>query len=223
MRYSASTLVEAGRPTVLTIGRSSHWLGRWWQRAFRTWRVRPVSVEQMLALQAARSDARKYARELGRVLQEIFPNRWWYRITGDPVRLVWRLPDDVRSVVLRAVLTRPESDDEAGADDEIEIIRRAQRFAVYGKEQNKPGISLALAASAVRAVYGDAWYYAPSRWPTSDGYVPFALVWVEYLAVFAHAAHLRMIVADGLAVERAKDPRGARRTLERLAFPTEIC
>ncbi len=221
MRYTAAALVAAERPVVIAIGRSSHRVSRWWIRRFRTWTARPVSCAQMLALQAARRDPLRYLLVLATVLRAVFPRRWWYRLTGDPVALLLALPDALRTKVLQALFTRPASDEDATLDeDPIEQIRRAQRELVHGKGSQKDGVTLAVAAATVRAAYGDTWYYSP-RWPTSDGYVPFAVVWVEYAGIQALQATQRLVIADGFAVAHAKDPMRARRSLESLAFPAE--
>lgn len=223
MRYTAAALVAAERPVVIAIGRSSHRVSRWWIRRFRTWTARPVSCAQMLALQAARRDPLRYLLVLATVLRAVFPRRWWYRLTGDPVALLLALPDALRTKVLQALFTRPASDEDATLDeDPIEQIRRAQRELVHGKGSQKDGVTLAIAAATVRAAYGDTWYHNPARWPTSDGVVPFAVVLVEYLGVLAIAAQQRLIVADGMAVLHHKDPQRARRVIESVAFPREV-
>ncbi len=219
--YSAAACVAAERPVVITIGRSSSRLGRWWIQRCRTWTARPVSVPQMLALQAARRDPLRYLLTLGAVLRAVFPRRWWYRLVGDPVVLLLSLPDDLRAKVLSALLTSPVTREDVSADeDPIETIRRAQRAIVRGTEP-RGGVSLAIATATARAVYGHQWYFNPEAWKTSDGYVPFAVALAEYAGVQALSAADRLKMADGYAVANAKDPMRARRSLETLAFPAE--
>ncbi len=232
MRYTAATLTSAARPVVLSIGRVSdrrglRWLSRWWLRRCRTWTARPLSVPQMLALQAAHHQSPvHYVLALAAVLRAVLPWRWWYRVTGDPVRLIvalGRVDQPLQARVLSALLTAPGSDvDQSTQLDEIEAIRQAQRREVYGAQGAKgPALSLAMAALAVRAAYGDAWYYAPDRWPTSDGYAPFAVCLLEHAGLQALEARRRLEVADGFALAHAKDPRRARASIERVAYPSD--
>lgn len=228
MRYSAAALSAATRPVVLTIGRASdrrgwRWLSRWWVRTCRTWEAMPLSVPQMLALQAASRDPVSYLVAMAGVLRAVLPRRWWYRVIGDPVRLILSLPPELMGKVLKALVTVPQTDRDVSreADSLVEQIRKAQRRAVYGDQEGE-GVSLAVAALSVRAAFGEAWYYAPDRWPTSDGYVPFALALVEGAGVQALDVRRRLEVADGFSLAHAKDPRRARQQMERMAYPSEI-
>lgn len=230
MRYTAAALTQAPRPVVLTIGRASsrrgaRWLSSWWLRVARTFTARPISTPQMLALQAASRDPFAYVATLSDVLRAVFVRRWWYVVTGDPVRLVVGLPDSLRTVVLQRLVTIPGTDRDVSRetdDDLVERIRAEQRRAVYGtKQSTRPAPTLASAAMTVRAAFGDAWYYDPTRWPTSDGYVPFALAWLEFVGVQALDARRRLVVADGYSLAHAKDARRARRALERAAYPSD--
>jgi hypothetical protein len=157
-------------------------------------------------------------------LREVFPVKRRYVVTGDPVRILMGLPDELRGQVLRSLVTVPGSTkDESRADaDIIETIRRQQRAAVYGDEAKGGGPSLAIAALTVRAAYGDTWYYNPQRWATSDGYAPFAVALVEFVGLQALDARRRLEVADGFALAHAKDPRAARRAFEMAAYPSEV-
>lgn len=227
MRYTARALTHASRPVVLAIGRASGtWWHRWWSRwfvqHFRTWTAKPVSAPQMLALQAAAGDPVEVLLETARVLRAVLPRRWWHAVTGDPVRLILRLPDDVRRRVLSALFSLPKATE--AADDPLEQVRRAQRAQVYGtEEQAGPRPSLAIATLTVRSAFGDDWYYAPGRWATADGYPPFGVVWVEYVGLQALEAKQRLTLADGTALAQAKDGPRVRRQLLRLAFPAEVC
>lgn len=183
----------------------------------------------MLQLQAAYTHGPiEYVVALALVLRAVFPPRWWYRITGDPVRLLLRLGADaptLQAKVLERLVRVPGNQDDAtlGADDPIEALRRAQRRAVYGDEQQANGRgSLAMASLAVRAAYGDSWYYQPTRWQTADGYAPFTLCLLEYVGLQAMDARRRLEVADGFAVANATDPRRARAQLERMAYPPDL-
>jgi hypothetical protein len=229
MRYAATTVTEASRPIVLTVGRASHRRGfrrlsRWWLRVARTWTARPISTPQMLALQACARDPLAYVLTLSRILRAVFPVKRRYRLVGDPVRILMGLPDTLRGQVLKSLVTVPGShrDESTAADDPIEVIRRAQRESVHGVAAKDAGPSLAIAALTVRAAYGDVWYYNPARWATSDGYAPFAVALVEFVGLQALDARRRLEVADGFALAHAKDPHKARRSFEMAAYPSEV-
>lgn len=224
MHYSASTLTAAERPVVIAIGRArASWLGRRWTRVARTWTARPISTPQMLRLEAARQDPVASLLALAEVLGALFPVRWWHRLTGRPVALLLRLPDDVRTRVLAALFSVPGLGRmEDGPLDPVEELRRTQRAQVYGAGAALgPHPTLATAALTVRAAYGDGWYYNPGRWRTADGYAPFAVTWLEYVGLQALEARQRMVVADGYTLAMAKDGQRARRELLRLAYPTD--
>jgi len=223
MRYTAAALTAASRPVVLTIGRAGKraW-SRWWVRRCRTWHAKPLSVPQMLALQAAGRDPLRYLLALLPILRDVLPRRWWYGVVGDPVRLILRLPPELVQLVLKALVTVPGTDRDVSqeAADPIEAIRLAQRRQVHG-DHAEAGISLAVAALSVRAAYGDGWYYDPRRWPTSDGYVPFAVALVEYAGVQALEVRRRLEVADGYSLAHAKPYE--RERMQRMAYPMEVC
>lgn len=231
MQYTAATCVAAARPVTLSIGRVSSrrglvWLSRWWFRRFRTWQAKPLSVPQMLTLQAANGDPIAYVVALAVILRAVLPWRWWYRVTGDPVALIlWigspRGGNDptLQGKVLASLLTVPGSARDESRISEIEQIRAQQRAYVYGTAKTVP--SLAHAALRVRATYGDAWYYAPHRWPTSDGYAPFAVTWVEFAGLAAIDAADTLRIAQGTALPHAKHASRELQKLATLAYPTE--
>lgn len=213
-------------PSDATLQRDRTWRGRlyaWWVIHCRTWYPKPLSVPQMLALQSAGSDHARYFFAFVPIMRAVLPRRWWHRVVGDPVRLILSLPDDVAKIVLRAIVTAPNSDRDISRElDEVEMIRQAQRRSVHGDKVDS-GVSLAVATMSVRAVYGDGWYYDPQRWPTSDGYVPFSVALAEAAGVQALEVRRRMEVADGFSLAHAKDPRREREKLHQLAYPAEVC
>lgn len=228
MRYTAAALSAATRPVTITIGRVSDrrgWrrLSRWWVRHCRTFEAKPLSVPQMLALQAAGVDPLRYVLALAPILEAVFPRRWWHWVTGRPVRMILRLPQELVRPVLKALVTVPNTDRDVSAeqDDPIEVFRRAHRQSVYGEQGAAAGVSLAVAALSVRAAYGDAWYFNPQRWPTSDGYVPFAVALVEHAGIQALEMRRRLEVADGFSLSHAKPHEKER--MYRLAYPQEVC
>lgn len=228
MRYTAASLAAATRPVVLTIGRVSdrrvlQLLSRWWIRTARTWSARPLSVPQMLALQAHRANYDAYRDTLSEVLRAVFPRRWWYRLVGDPVTLLMDLPRDLRERVLGALVTVPGSDRVVSHEsaDPHEALRAAQRASINGGVATGGAPSLAAAALSVRATFGDSWYWNPQRWTTSDGYVPFAVALIEYAGVQALDVRRRLEVADGYSLAHAKPH--VRQQVHRLAYPMEVC
>lgn len=234
MRYTAAALSAAARPVVLSIGRVSdrrglRWLSRWWFRRFRTWTANPLSVPQMLALQAAHQRGPiAYVVQLAQLLRAVLPRRWWHVVTGDPVHLILSLgalDPALQATVLSQLVSAPGSlvDESRAEESPIEAIRRSQRRAVYGEAGERgPRLSLAIAALTVRAAYGDTWYYAPDRWPTADGYAPFAVALVEHAGLQSLAARRQLEVADGFAIANTKDPRRIRSQLEQLAYPSDM-
>jgi hypothetical protein len=135
-----------------------------------------------------------------------------------------RLPHDAQSFALKKLVTVPGSDRDVSreTEDPIEVIRRAQRMSVHGTATKDGAVSLVMAALSVRAVYGHTWYFNPAEWPTSDGYVPFAVALVEYAGVQALDVRRRLEVADGFSLAHAKDPRREREKMHAMAYPTEV-
>lgn len=218
MSYGASLLVEAERPTDITVGRF-------------TWRARPISAPHMLRLQAARSQgAAHQLLALALALRAAFPFRQRYRLAfyyRDPVRVVFELPDVLRSKVIASLLDVPGSGRDGTADeDPIEQMRREQRELVYGKQGAASGNvpTLATALTVVRAAFGDTWYFNPTRWATTDGYAPFKVVWAEYMGLQAMDARLQLSRADSIAFALATNQSqkaAARGALLRAAYPAD--
>ena len=209
MQYGALLVTQAMRPVVLTIGRS-------------TYTSRPISTPQMLALQAARVSGSMTERleTLVTVLRAAFPRRRF----RDPVRRILALPDALRDKVIGALFQVPGSDADRREDESpLEQMRRAQRMQVYGASKaDGPAPTLATALAVVRAAYGDAWYWNPARWPTSDGYAPFAVTWVEYMGLQTVEARRRLERVDSVQIALAKDSTKARRSLVDMAYPSEM-
>lgn len=244
LSYTAATVTAATRPHVITFGRvdrsradrTQHprtwrWgallnaVHAWWLRTCRTWTVRPISTPQMLALQAASRDPLRYLITLASVLHAVFPTRRRDRWCGRPVRIILNLPDELRSRVLQTLVTLPGStaDQSRIDDDPLAHIREAQRRAVRGIKGGTAGTpSLAAAALTVRAYLGESWYYNPERWPTSDGFAPFALTWLEFAGLEVVGARRRLEIADGFALLHNKNPRHALNQLRAQAFPREV-
>lgn len=221
MRYTAAALARAEAPIPIALGASRTRWGRWWRAWFRSWEIPPLSARQMLRLQGASGDPARWLGVLAVVLREQLPRRWWHAITGDPVVLIMRLPDALRRLVLAALLQLPETGEDLSQQDPVEAIRAAQRRAVYGATK-ETGPSFAVVCLTVQQHMGAAWYDAPHRWPTTDGYAPFAVVWLTFVGLQALAAQRRLEVADGLGIVHAKDPHKVRTQWQSLAYPHEV-
>lgn len=230
MRYSAASLTHAAQPITLSIGRASsrrgwRWLSQQWVKRCRSWVVPPLSAPQMLALQAVRGDDFRSLVALAGMLRVLIPRRWWHRLTGDPVRLLLRLPPDLLRLVLSELVAIPGTGED-GTEDEnpIEQLRRLQRRAVYGDAGAMgPVPTLAVATLTVQTALGHGWYYQPGVWPTTDGFAPFGVVWVQYVGLQALAAKRVLERADAYAMSQAKEPQRVRTQLIQAAFPQEVC
>lgn len=229
LRYTATALREAARPIPLTIGRASsrrgwRWVTAQWVRHVRTWVLPPLSCEQMLELQSTRHDLAKYLQTMERVLRALLPHRWWYRVTGDPVALVLRLPPALISIVLRELVTTPGTGLDGTQEDSdglAELTRLQRRAAHGGDAEAGPVPTLAMAALACRTALGEAWYRSP-HWPTTDGTPPFGVVWVTFAGLEALRAQRVLERVDAHAVVHAKHPARRLRQLQQVAFPHEV-
>lgn len=61
-------------------------------------------------------------------------------------------------------------------------------------------IALEFAIVQCERAYGASWYYAPHRWPTSDGFVPYKLVWIYWRALQANDAAHALSTARGIGL-----------------------
>lgn len=66
-----------------------------------------------------------------------------------------------------------------------------------GLSRGARAIGLELAFVQCEQIYGAAWAYAPHRWKTDDGFVPFPVCWIYWRALDMRAA------LDALATARA--------------------
>lgn len=84
-------------------------------------------------------------------------------------------------------------------------------------------MTLALAVTQVERFYGAAWYHAPARWQTVDGYAPWQVVWIAWRAMNAMVAYERLSMSRAIAIALAQgDAAGRARQQELdLAFPAD--
>lgn len=82
-------------------------------------------------------------------------------------------------------------------------------------------VSLELAVVQCEQRYGAGWYYAPGRWPTDDGFVPFALVAHYWRAIGAEHALDALNTARGIALAFADGDQSeiARKRAVEQAYP----
>lgn len=214
MAYTATALAAALRGPTLTIGG-------------RVYQARPLSAVVLGRVYAAAhgSDAEKIDATVA-LLQAAFPRRPRWRPWADPVRQVLALPADLQGLVLQRLVAVPAFEAAPArndADDPVAATRRLHRAleAGYQAAARHRGATLEVAALHCEAMLGAAWYYAPHRWPTADGYAPAAVVLLTYHGLQAVWAHrrLEMAAATGV-VQSGKTAAGTLRQWQRQAFPS---
>lgn len=84
-------------------------------------------------------------------------------------------------------------------------------------------MTLALAVTQVERFYGAAWYYAPGRWQTADGFAPWQVVWVAWRSMNAMAAYERLSMSRAISLALATGDAGVRYRQDELsaAFPDD--
>jgi hypothetical protein len=211
--YHTALVLAAGRPFPVQIGE-------------RTVVARPVSVPVALDVQAALAsgDVLRMEAAYRQLLRAAFPRpRLGWR---DPVRLVAALPVAIQRGLFQRLLRVPhDAPVVASSDDPLAATRAWQKAAVRGdgtQASRGPRPTLLLAAQACRATYGEAWYYAPHRWATTDGYVPHDICWLEFagLSALEARAQLQQINAHVVA-HSGKDARRSVDALIRDAYPID--
>jgi hypothetical protein len=78
----------------------------------------------------------------------------------------------------------------------------------------EPVISLARIVWHVQQRYGAAWYHAPQRWQTRDGFAPFFVVLHAYAAAHAYDAAMRLSLMRAIALAMAEPKDRAKHVLE---------
>jgi hypothetical protein len=209
--YHTALLLAAGRPFPVQIGT-------------RTVVARPVSVPVALEVQAALStgDVGRMEAAYRQLLRAAFPRpRFGWR---DPVRLVAGLPSAVQRALFQRLLRVPRDVPDVSTDP-LAATRAWQRAAVRGDGttgRSGPQPTLLLAAQACRAMYGEAWYYAPHRWATTDGYVPHDICWLEFAGLSALEARSQLAQVNAHVVAHSgKDARRSVGALIRAAYPPD--
>jgi len=144
--------------------------------------------------------------------------RGWWR---DPVRAIHQLPPTLFAQVVDRILAVPGHEIDASLDPEAALIAAHRKLAHPTTAHRGP--SLALAALTCEARLGAAWYFAPERWPTSDGYAPASAVWTTYGGLMALDAGAQLSAANAVRLANSTDKSVDRayRALEKAAFPPD--
>ena len=184
----------------------------------RSYVVRPVSAALLLRLLPALRVPATADAALTELLRAAFGPRRGFR---DPVRMVLRLPLGILAHVLDRILAVPGHEDDPSLDPEAALIAAHRKLA--HPDEHRTGPSLALAALTCEVRLGAAWYFAPDRWPTADGYAPMASVWTTYGGLMALDAGAQLSAANAarLAASTDKGVERAYRALHKAAYPPD--
>lgn len=205
MAFTAKAVTAATASWPLVVGR-------------RCYTVRPVSAALLLRLLPALRLPETADPALTELLRAAFGPRRWFR---DPVRMARRLPLGLLAHVLDRILSVPGHDEDPSLDPEAALIAAHRKLA--HPDEHRAGPSLALAALTCEVRLGAGWYFAPNRWPTSDGYAPMAAVWTTYGGLMALDAGAQLSSANAarLAASTDKGVERAYRALQKAAFPPD--
>ena len=209
MAYHTALALDAGQPFPIAIGE-------------RLVTARPVSVPVMLRVMraAAVGDVHNILDAEARLLRAAFPRpRFGWR---DPVRAIVTLPIEIRQAIIARLMRVPHDAPLPDDTDPLAATRAWQRAAVRPAVSNGPRPTLLLAAQACRATFGESWYYDPSRWQTTDGYVPHDVAWIEFFGLAALEARAQLTHVGAHVVANAgKHARRSLDALVRQAYPVD--
>lgn len=211
MAYHTGLVTQAGRPFPVQIGD-------------RRLVARPLSVPVVLEVMAATAsgDVARVVAAHHALLRAAFPRpRFGWR---DPLRALAVLDGAAMRRLIERLTRVPHDAPVAAADDPLAATRAWQRAAVHGDgaKQTGPRPTLLLAAQACRAVFGEAWYYAPGRWATVDGYVPHDVCWLEFAGLSALDARAQLThVHAHVVATSGKKAEQALRSLLAQAYPAD--
>ncbi len=205
MAFNARAVTAATAPWPLSVSGRTYW-------------ARPVSAHLLLRLLPALRVPETADAALLELLRAALGPRRWFR---DPVRIVRALPVGLLAHTLDRILAVPGHDDDESLDPEAALIAAHRKLA--HPTESRRGPTLALAALTCEVRLGAAWYYAPARWPTSDGYAPMAAVWTTYGGLMALDAGAQLAAANvaRLAASTDKGVARAYRALEKAAYPPD--
>jgi hypothetical protein len=205
MAFTAKAVTAATAPWPLAVSGRTYW-------------VQPVSAALLLRLLPALREPTTADAALTELLRAALGPRRWFR---DPVKLVRGLPLGILAQVLDRILAVPGHEADPSLDPEAALIAAHRKLA--HPTENRTGPSLALAALTCEVRLGAAWYYAPDRWPTSDGYAPMAAVWTTYGGLMALDAGAQLAAANAarLAASTDKGVDRAYKALQKAAYPPD--
>lgn len=208
MSYTARSVTASSAPWPLTIGEHTHW-------------ARPLSAAFVLRVVPKMVDAEQRTDAIREALRAAFPlPRWrWQR---DALRAIAGLTQTVQASIVEQMFAIPGATPDGAEDPEAALIA-AHRKLAHPTEETRQGPTLALAALTCEVRMGAAWYYAPDRWPTSDGYAPLATVWTTYAGLAAIDAQDRLQMASAVQLANGHGPTVARewRKVQAAAYPPD--
>jgi hypothetical protein len=184
----------------------------------RSYVARPVSAALLLRILPALRVPETADAALTELLRAAFGPRRWFR---DPVAVVKRLPVGLLARALDRMLSVPGHEIDESLDPEAALIAAHRKLA--HPVTSTQGPTLALAALTCEARLGAGWYFAPDRWPTSDGYAPMAVVWTTYGGLMALDAGAQLAAANAarLAASTDKGVDRAFKALQKAAYPPD--
>lgn len=135
--------------------------------------ARPISAEcaRWFDVEAQQPDPARRVHAVVEVLRAAFPARY-------ALRAALAIPVEGQHALLRALFRVPDSRHSPNNDDVIARIMRQQRAEVRGTQETAP-LSKEVVTRMVQIACGQD-YYLNRRWPTVDGFVP----WAECVLMF---------------------------------------
>lgn len=210
MQYTARSITASSAPWPLQVND-------------RTYHARPLSAALVLRLFPRMAQASTRAEAVTEALRAAFPEPagWWARRFRDPLRAVFGLDVALQAEIVQRLFAVPGQHSPA-EDDPVAALMAAHRKLAHPTER-KTGPTLAIAALTCEVRMGAAWYYAPTRWSTVDGYAPLATVWTTYLGLQALDARERLSLASAVRLGMADGQKTEShwRSLEAAAFPPD--
>lgn len=202
MAYTARRVAGATKPWPLVIGTRTYW-------------ARPLSAAFALRVLPSLTRPDEAPAAIAEAFRAAFPRpRLWWR---DPVRQIAQLDAGVRGAIVAQLFSAPgESIEE---QDPLEAVMAAHRKLA---RPQSAGVAPTLALMALTCEARlPGWYYAPGRWPTSDGYAPLAAVWTAYEGLAALDAQTLLHTARAMRIAQGSGTPVELDRLQRTAYPAD--
>lgn len=206
MHYTARTVTASCAPWPLVVGQ-------------RTFTARPLSAALVLRLVPLMVRPETRGAAIDEALCGAFPRaRWWQH---DPLAAIASLTPIVQAQIIERLFATPGQLADDPLDPDAALIAAHRKLA--HPEAVDRGPTLALAALTCEVRLGADWYYAPDRWPTTDGYAPLASVWAAYTGLSALVAQERLQLASAMQLANGHGSAVVRewRKLEAAAWPSD--